>query len=488
MRLKELIRGLKILYFSGDPNIEIKDISYDSRNVKKGDIFVALKGNNLDGHDFIHHAIKNGASAVLLEKIPNEDINIPIIQVNNTRRALSKIAINFFRPPLDKMNIIGITGTNGKTTISYILESIMKASGVESGVIGTINYRFCSKIFNAPVTTPESLDLMRILKNMGEAGVRNVIMEVSSHSLAQERVRDCPFKVAVFTNITRDHLDYHGSFEEYFRSKTKLFLEYKPLYSIINADDLMGKTLINSINGNCIRYGLKEDYEIWAKDIDINWNGIKADIITPKGKIKINSSLIGNFNLYNILAAVGTCYCLGIKPNIIEEGINAVKGVPGRMEIIKNEKSPYVIVDYAHTPDALLKVLNTIKAISKRKLITVFGCGGDRDKGKRKDMGKIAGKYSDIVIITSDNPRSEDPYHIMKQIEEGLKKVKKNKKIKYILEVNRKEAIKKAIEMADKDDVILVAGKGHENYQIIGDKKIPFDDRKVIKEILNDYC
>ena len=485
MKLKELIKNLEVLYFFGDPDLEITNISYDSRTVKKGGIFVALKGNNLDGHDFIYDAVKNGAKAILVEKIPKAPISASVVQVKDTRRALSKIALNFFNPPLDKMNIIGITGTNGKTTTTYLIESILSASGKKTAVIGTINYRFCGKVFSAPVTTPESADLMQMLRKMGDCGVTDVIMEVSSHSLVQGRVADCPFKVAVFTNITRDHLDYHGCFEEYFKAKAKLFLEYKPSYSVINADDPMGKKLIKSIK-NCIKYGLKKDYDIWAKDINIHPNGIEADIITPKGTIKVYSSLIGDFNLYNILAAVGVCYCLGIEPHIIKQGIENVGLIPGRMEVIKNKDSPFIIVDYAHSPDALLRVLRSIGSIFKKRPITVFGCGGDRDKGKRKEMGKIAAEHSNFVIITSDNPRSEDPFAIMSQIEEGIKQAEK--KTGYMLEADRRKAIKEAINMAKKDDVILVAGKGHENYQIIGNKKIPFDDRKVIRELLDDQC
>lgn len=486
MRIRELIRGVEILDCWGELEQEIKGISYDSRKTKKGDVFVALKGTYLDGHDFIQNAIKNGASALLVEDFPaiKENVNIPIVKVKNTRRALSRIAFNFFRPPLGKMNIIGITGTNGKTTVSYLIESILKTAGRKVGVIGTISYRFCGNNFDAPVTTPESLELMWILKQMSQDGVTDVIVEVSSHSLAQERVVDCPFKIAVFNNVTRDHLDYHGSIEEYFRAKAKLFLRYRPFYSVINADDPMGKKLISELKGRCITYGLKGQTDIWASNIELDIGGIKAEIMMPNGGVKIESPFIGIFNLYNILAASAASYCLGIKNSLIEKGINSLKGVPGRMEILKNGLSPYVIVDYAHTPDALLNVLKSIKAIFKKRLITVFGCGGDRDRGKRKDMGKIAGKYSDVTIITSDNPRSEDPFHIMQEIEEGIRQIKRHG-IKYLLEVDRKKAIEKAIRMAEDGDVVLVAGKGHEDYQIIGNRKVPFDDKQIIKNILH---
>ncbi len=488
MKIKELIRGLRIHGLYGSLENEVTGISYDSRIVKKGDIFVALKGTHLNGHRFIYDAIKKGARAILVENMPDDkNINgVTIIQVENTRRAMSKISINFFNLSLNDINIIGITGTNGKTTTSYLIESILKVAGKIPGVIGTINYRFCEKSFAATVTTPESVDLMRVLKEMRENRVTDVIMEVSSHALAQDRVADCPFKIGVFTNITRDHLDYHGSMEEYFKAKAKLFLAYKPLWSVINVDDSMGNRLIEKLDsGQYITFGLKKGATIRPENVELSPNGIKAKIITPSRKINITSPLIGIFNLYNILAAVGVCYCLGIKAEHIKEGIKKLENVPGRMEIIKYDFSPYVIVDYAHTPDALLKVLQTIKKIFRNKLITVFGCGGNRDQGKRKEMGKIAAKYSDIVIVTSDNPRLENPYTIIKHIEHGI--IEANKKnLVYFIEADRKKAIEKAIIMANKCDVVLIAGKGHENFQIIGDKKMPFEDKKVIKEILND--
>ncbi len=495
MKIKDLIKDVEVLQLSGDPEKEIKGISYDSRKIRKGDIFVALRGTFLDGHSFIYDAIDNGASGLVVEEIPviKTRKDICLIKVKDTRKALSRMALNFFNPALSKMSIIGITGTNGKTTTSYLIESILSRAGKKTGVIGTINYRFCGKIFDAPVTTPGSLELMQILKQMGEGGVTDVIMEVSSHSLAQERVADCPFKIGVFTNMTRDHLDYHGSIEEYFRAKARLFLEYQPLHSAINADDPMGKRLIKELKGNCITYGLKGDADIRAQHIKMDTNGIRAIILLPDKSIEVSSPLIGTFNLYNILASAAACYCLGIDAGSIERGINALKGVPGRMQILQNGHSPYVIVDYAHTPDALLNVLKSIRSIFKKRLITVFGCGGDRDRGKRRDMGEIAARYSDIVIITSDNPRSEDPYHIMQEIEDGIKQMKEQD-IKYLLEVDRRKAIEQAIAMAHRGDVVLVAGKGHENYQIIGDKKLPFDDKQIIRDILhlNDknqgYC
>ncbi len=487
MKVKDLICGLEILEVRGDLEKEIKGISYDSRKIKKDELFVALRGSCLDGHNFIKDALQKGVAALVVESIPDEDLCVPIIKVKDSRRALSQLAINFFNPPLDKINVVGITGTNGKTTTSYLIESILKSAGKKVGVIGTVSYRFCGKELKANVTTPESLELMQMLKEMSNTGTNYVVMEVSSHSLSQGRVRDCPFKVAVFTNITRDHLDYHGSMREYFDAKKKLFLEYNPAFCVINQDDPFGRLLIDEIkktkNNTIITYGI-ENGIIRAKDVQIDKNGIKAEILLPKNKcITIHSALVGKFNLYNILASVAVSYCLEIEESSIQEGISKLKTVPGRMELIKDDSSPFVIVDYAHTPDALFKVLSTVRAVFDKRIITVFGCGGNRDKGKREEMGRIAALYSDFVVITSDNPRFEDPFSIMKQIERGVKQINSSD---YVMEVKREEAIKKAIKMAQKEDVVLIAGKGHEDYQIIGDKKIPFDDRQVVKQILKE--
>ncbi len=475
MKLKEILKGIDVLKSFGDLSLEVKDIAYDSRKIKGGEVFVAIKGTKLDGHSFIDDAIRKGASAIVVEEIP-EDIKVTTVQVKDTREALSKMAKNLFRPHFEKMKIIGITGTNGKTTTSYLLESVIRQTGEETALIGTIKYRFSGKEIPATVTTPESVDLMRLLKEISEKGIRYVVMEVTSHSLSQGRVRDCPFEVAVFTNITRDHLDYHGSMENYFKEKQKLFLEYNPEISVINSDDPMGRKIAEKLK-RCITYGIDTGI-VRAKEIKIGWDGIRAKVVTPKGLLNISSELIGRFNLYNILACSAAAYALGIENEKIEEGIRRLRSVPGRMEIIK--KDPAVIIDYAHTPDALKKVIETLREISGKRIITVFGCGGERDKGKRPVMGYIAAKMSDVVIVTSDNPRREDPLEIIKQIEEGIKKTGRD----YIVEVDRRKAIEKAILIAEKDDIVLIAGKGHEQYQIIGEERIPFSDKKIAEKVL----
>ena len=482
MKLFQLIQGLEIEEFFGRVEQEVRGISYDSRRVQSGDLFVAIRGTQADGHAFIDEAIKRGAVCVVVEHLSDEIKKkaVSIIKVKDSRKALSKIALNFYTPPLSRLHIIGITGTNGKTTTSYLIESILKHAGKNPGVIGTINYRYSNRELPADVTTPDPVELMRILKEMGSSNVDYVIMEVSSHSLDQDRVIDCPFEVAVFTNLTRDHLDYHGSIEDYFNAKKKLFTEYKPKCSVINRDDPFGRLLLEKIKGEYLTYGIREA-DVSVRKAEIDEDGIKADIMLPKGKdVSIKSYLIGSFNLYNILAATSVCYWLGIDPFFIEQGVFNLRKVPGRMELLKGG-SAQVIIDYAHTPDALLKLLNTVRSVFKKRIITVFGCGGDRDKGKRAQMGEIAARFSDFLVITSDNPRSEDPLAIIKQIEEGVKKVGKKK---YIVEEDRKEAIRKAIEMCEKGDVVVIAGKGHENYQIIGNRRILFEDKSVAEEFL----
>ncbi|HIC85620.1 MAG TPA: UDP-N-acetylmuramoyl-L-alanyl-D-glutamate--2,6-diaminopimelate ligase, partial [Desulfobacterales bacterium] len=336
------------------------------------------------------------------------------VKVKDSREALSRLSINFYRPDFNKLTLVGITGTNGKTTTSYLMESILKEAGKEPGVIGTVNYRFKGLVKEAPVTTPESLELMEILREMNHRGITHVIMEVSSHALEQGRVEGCPFKVRVFTNISRDHLDYHGTMEAYFQAKAKLFNSKggdgaDRSVGIINVDLPEGKRLVSIIDIPWLGFGLSEYAHVRAQDIHATKDGIRFRLITPKGETEIRSSLLGTFNIYNILAASGAALALGIGLNQIQRGIEKIKLVPGRMEPVSNNRGLFIVVDYAHTPDALSKVLETLRPLVSGRIITVFGCGGDRDKGKRDLMGKVAAQGSDMVIITSDNPRTEDP-------------------------------------------------------------------------------
>jgi len=499
MLLKRLLRDLSVHAFHGDDELQIKGLAYDSRAVKPGFLFVALNGHILDGHAFIEDAVARGAVAVVVESEEagkNIEAKIPVVYVPNSREALAGLAVSFYHRPFDGLNLIAITGTNGKTTTSYLLESILLASGARPGVIGTINYRFPGHACPASVTTPESLDLMANLSKIKEAGCTDVIIEVSSHALDQGRTRICPFRVGIFTNISRDHLDYHGSMEEYFEAKSRLFRGLKQrgvgdlTRAVLNYDDPKGRVMSKLTDAEVVTYGLDESCEVRVDQIRMNRTGLCARLFTPIGEADIRSSLIGGFNIYNILAASAAALAIGIDLDIIAKGIADLRGVPGRLEMVENRRSLNIVVDYAHTPDALQKALEAVRPIVKGRLITVFGCGGDRDRGKRKEMGIVAGTYSDLVIITSDNPRSEDPYMIISQIEKGviesgMKKVELPLTIEekgFLIEPDRGRAIQKAVEMSDIKDLILIAGKGHEDYQIIGDHKRHFDDREKASE------
>ena len=486
MQLEQLMGVIEIVDFQGDPDLEIVDIHYDSRAIKPGTLFVALKGHTQDGHRFIEDAISKGASAVVSElppgpgMFPNKDG--AMIQVRDSREALSRLAIRFFDSPFEKMDLTGITGTNGKTTTAYLLESILVAAGRKPGVLGTINYRFPGHVREAPVTTPECLDLMQILREMADSDVSDVVMEVSSHSLDQGRVRGCPFRVAIFTNISRDHLDYHRSMEAYFEAKSLLFKSLtrdgpgRRVRAVINADDPRGKELIKLTEARVITYGMGEECDVRAEEVKVSRAGLTARLITPEGEMEIGSALIGEFDIYNIMAAAAGALALGIDLKSICFGLRQPKGVPGRLEQVRNKRGLALVVDYAHTPDALLKALSAVRLLTEGRLLTVFGCGGDRDKGKRKAMGRVAGLESDMVFITSDNPRTEDPGTIASQIEEGV--IESGLK-DYILDLDRENAIQRAVNMARNGDLVLIAGKGHETYQIIGKEKKAFDDRVV---------
>lgn len=493
MMLDKLIEDLSFSSFTGDKGLEIEGVQYDSRLIRPGHLFVAVKGHDLDGHTYIQDAIKNGAVAVVTEKPSEIGKDIAEIRVQDSRKSLSKLAARFYGDPCKDLRIIGITGTNGKTTTSYIIESILEAANKKPGVIGTVNYRFAGKEYPTAVTTPESLDLMRIIREMANDGVSHVVLEVSSHALQQGRTGDCHFNTAIFTNLSRDHLDYHNTMEEYFQAKSILFRELHlgrkeqiPV-AVINADDPKGEELKALTKTETLTYGLLEDAQVKAKNISTDKEGIRATLAAPSGEIEIGSGLIGEVNIYNILAAASAALSMGIGLEEISGGIRKLKAVPGRLEKVPNNKGLAILVDYAHTPDALLKAQKTVRPLTEGRLITVFGCGGNRDRGKRYEMGLSAGQNSDIVIITSDNPRNENPEAIIEQIENGiyssgLPKASESELAEtgkgYIIEADRRKAIRQAVAMAGSRDTILIAGKGHEDYQIIGNEKKHFDDRE----------
>ena len=476
MKLKEIIEVIPdVSAVNGNINVEIKSVAYDSRKTEKGAVFIAISGFDFDGHKFIDDALERGACAVVGEK-PIKLEGVPYIQVENSRRALAAISAKFYNYPAEKLKLAGVTGTSGKTTVTHLIGRMLKGSGASAGIIGTIENTINNKKIAATHTTPESLELNKIFSQMVQDNVEYVAMEVSSHSLKLERVYGLKFEVGVFTNLSRDHLDFHKNFEDYFSSKKKLFDSVNQ--AVINIDDENGRKLLNMLAVPTITYGRDKSADLRAENVKISATGVLYDLVF-KGKIyPVSYSTPGMFSVYNSLAAIGACLALGFP---VEQLINVLKdagGVRGRFELVENPLGINVIVDYAHKPDGLKNVLETIRGFCSGRIITVFGCGGDRDRGKRPQMGKIASELSDYVIITSDNPRSENPENIINEIEAGI--CKNN----YEKVIDRRKAIQRAIAIAKKGDTVLIAGKGHETYQIFKDKKIHFDDKEVAKEFL----
>ncbi|MGQ0793931.1 MAG: UDP-N-acetylmuramoyl-L-alanyl-D-glutamate--2,6-diaminopimelate ligase [Deltaproteobacteria bacterium] len=482
MNLGDLIRGVEIKKIIGQADAEITGVAYSSRDIKPGFIFIAVKGERTDGHRYVSQAAAAGAKAAAVEDIPDAiPDGLTVIQVEDTKSTLAEVSANFFRRPSRDLTSVGITGTNGKTTITYLLESIWRESGLSAGVIGTVEYRYGGRRIPSPMTTPESLDLMRLLADMRDGGARCVAVEVSSHALDRGRVRGCDFDAAVFTNLTQDHLDYHGTMENYFEAKKKLFADILPRsskkkkFSIINFDDPWGEKIASSAGGRIISYSAeRSDTHVRPEALEITEEGISALIKTPWGDLRIKSKLFGRHNLMNILAAAAAALSLGAPLEAAERGIGNLVSVPGRLDRVENSLGVTTLVDYAHTPDALLNVLRAVRALSRGKLILVFGCGGDRDQTKRPIMGRIGRELSDVLIITSDNPRSEEPGRIIDEIERGARSIDSAKL--YFRIPDRREAIRFAIETASAGDAVLIAGKGHEDYQIIGADRIHFSD------------
>ncbi len=503
MKLDQLIKGLELSEVKGPVSPEIKGIAYSSLKVKPGFLFVAIRGLKEDGHNFIEEAVGKGVRAVVMEVPKPNRKGATRIVVKDSRRALAILATRFYGNPSEGIKLIGITGTNGKTTAAYLIESILKEDGYQVGVIGTINHRYPGKVLPAGHTTPESLELQRILREMVDQGVNCAVMEVSSHALTLRRVDGCQFDIGLFTNISQDHLDYHGNMTDYFASKQKFFLENLPesrkqnKWAIFNFDD----PKVNSIDFppglKPLSFGRRKGADVSAQEVRFSPEGIKAQIKLPQGSLKISSPLLGEFNLSNILAATAVGTSLEIPQEKIKKGIGATSPIPGRMERIANKRGITILIDYAHTPQALQSVLESLGRLTPGRIITVFGCGGERDQGKRPLMGKISAKLSDLSIITSDNPRGEAPDKIISDISQGVesasggcrqyspRKITKGFTAKgYLIMADRKEAIRTALAVAREGDSVLIAGKGHERYQLVGDKRIPFDDRKQVKEAL----
>ncbi len=465
-------------------DLEIIAIHCDSRQVENNSLFVALPGHQCDGSDFIPDAIKKGA-AVIVHNRPSyegQDHNdICFLKVTDLSLFWKKIIQRFYGDPSQKVKTIGVTGTNGKTTITYLLESIIKESGKNCGVIGTVNYRLGKKVMIAKNTTPGLLDNQRHLAYLAEEGIEYCAMEVSSHALEQGRVGLIDFAAAIFSNLTGDHLDYHKDMECYFKAKSLLFTQLSgDAVAVINVDDHYGLRLKRLMKSKTITYGLKSLSDVTAEDIRLTLSGSTFTLKWPQGKTKIVTPLIGLHNVYNILAAASACLSQGFDTNAIKKGIERLYAVPGRLEQLRCGQDFYVFVDYTHTEDALKNVLTSLRRASDSKIILVFGCGGNRDKTKRPKMGKLAGELADWTILTSDNPRQEDPQAIVEDIKFGFGHNN------YQVILDRKAAIKQSLTLANRGDIVLIAGKGHENYQIFKDRTIPFDDREVVKEIFGE--
>lgn len=480
MRLKKLFANLNNI-----PDLEIKGINTDSNLISAGEIFVAIKGAEQDGHKFIKDAVKNGAVCVVKERSSPtpKDLGLKktvIINVSDTRKEISQLAAKFYNYPSRKLRVIGVTGTNGKTTIAYLVESILEEAGYPTGLLGTINYKFKKHVLPSINTTPGALEMQAFLAKMVKEKLRYCVMEASSHSLEQERVRDVDFHIAIFTNLTQDHLDYHHNLEDYFRAKSKLFTNLdSESYAVVNIEDPYSARLLKLTKARKITFGFSEKSQIRATNIRLSIKGSDFQILTSKGSFSIQTELIGRHNIYNILSAVSVGVIEGIDFSTIKRGIEKIDCVAGRLEAINQGQKFGVFVDYAHTEDALKNVISSLKEFHKGKIIVVFGCGGQRDTTKRPKMGRLVSQMADYFIITNDNPRKEDPQKIVKDILKGIKT--KN----YDVILDRGKAIEKAIKMAGDNDTVLIAGKGHETSQILKNKSLAFDDREVTRRILN---
>ncbi len=506
MWLKDLLGTGHVEEVKGVVDQPVAGLVYDSRRVKRGDVFFALPGESTDGHHFIAEAVERGATAVVLERRVPLPQDVTWVRVENVRRTMGRWAAAFYAHPSRRMVLVGVTGTNGKTTATYLLEAIFASAGMSCGVIGTINYRYGDQVFPAPYTTPESVDLQALVEEMAEAGVQFLGMEVSSHALEMERVRGIDFDGALFTNLSRDHLDFHGDMERYFLAKSRLFTDYLAespkvrKFAVIHGADPRGQELMNRARQSgleVVSYGLDAEWDIHPVEFTSDLDGLRGKIQIKDQQVDLTARLIGTANLENVLGAVAVGFALGLPNGSIMEGVARLDAVPGRLERIKNDLGITILVDYAHTPDALEKVLQAIRPLTQGRMISLFGCGGDRDRGKRPLMGEIAGRYGDLVILTSDNPRTEDSERILEEIEDGIRRTGMGKyrisdfksqiarsEKGYWMEPDRRTAVRLALRLARTGDLILIAGKGHEDYQILGGKRIHFDDREVVREEL----
>ena len=487
MQLRQLIQDLPGATVEGSLDRDVAGITYDSRRVTPGMVFVAIPGQHVDGHEFIGTAVERGASAVICERSRLVPGRVTKIQVTDVREAMACAARSYYQHPSSKLKVIGVTGTNGKTTVAFMIKAVLEAAEIKTGLMGTVRYEIGDRVIPAQRTTPESIEVQQMMAQMLKADCQACVMEVSSHALDQKRVYGVEFDVGIFTNLTRDHLDYHGTMENYFASKKKLFSSLteggKRAASVINIDDTYGARLADETKGLEVQltYGFAEKSRLRATKIELNAEGSRFVIEAPERKFAVRLPLIGRHNIYNALAAVGACLALKIDVVKIQAALNSLPPVPGRLEIVSAGQPFGVFVDYAHTDDALKNVLTTLREITKGRVLLAFGCGGNRDAGKRAKMGRVAAELADYSIITSDNPRKEEPATIAAQVEEGFKSVRADA---CEIELDRGRAIQQIIARSQPGDSVLIAGKGHETYQEFEDTVVPFDDRIHAQEAL----
>jgi UDP-N-acetylmuramoyl-L-alanyl-D-glutamate--2,6-diaminopimelate ligase len=493
MTFAELVEPLRTAERQGNLDIAVTALTDDSRAVKPGSVFVAVKGERVDGHAFVGKAVEAGAAALVVQKGQNVTAtpSVPVVRVDDSRRVLGVLAGRFYREPASRLCMVGVTGTNGKTTVTYLCKGVLEAAGRHVGLIGTVAYQIGDERLPAAHTTPGAVELQALLARMADAGMNAAVMEVSSHALAMDRTAGCEFDVAIFTNLTQDHLDFHVDMDGYFQAKLRLFADLdpagrklRPKRAIVNIDDVRGARVCEASRVPVWTYATQKPADIRAEDIRLALGGTRFTAATPHGRFPVESRLVGEHNVYNILAAIGVGLHEGLSPEIIQRGITSVVNVPGRFERVEAGQDFTVVVDYAHTDDALLRLLTAAQALKTGRVITVFGCGGDRDRGKRPKMGRVAARLSDVVFLTSDNPRSEDPAAILREIEVGVREALTEKRIRYEVIADRRAAIEAAVREAKSGDTVLIAGKGHEDYQIIGATRLHFDDREVARAAL----
>ena len=482
MRLAELVARVPGAEIRGDQGVEIAAVTHDSRRSGPGSLFVAIRGEAADGNDFVDAARRKGAVAICSEQDPRGEGTW--VKVKNAREALALLSAAALGDPARSLDLVGVTGTNGKTTTAYLIDSALRAAGESVGLLGTVEYRIGNRIAEAVRTTPESSDLQALFREMVDASCRRAVLEVSSHSLSLARVHGLEFKVAVFTNLTRDHLDFHGHMDAYFAAKRTLFekLLRADGQAIVNVDDDRGAELARASRGRVWSYSRESPKaDLYAEDVRLGLDRTRLRARTPVGPLELESALVGRFNVQNLLAALGASLALGLAPDVVLRGLAALPGVPGRMERVVAGQDFTVLVDYAHTDDALKNLLETVRGLGPRRVITVFGCGGDRDRTKRPLMGAVAARLSDVVILTSDNPRSEPPEAILEEIRRGIPSSRAQDT--HVIP-DRRDAIARALEMGREGVVVVIAGKGHETYQVLRDRTVPFDDRQVARDVL----